>query len=285
MRLRLALQPALHRVADLLRRGGVRQADVQRQLRHAGQARRRRRVEHRAGGARVEQHDHACSPRNGSMVPSRQSMRARPAAARARAVPAACAGSSRSFPQRRLDLAHADPARRADRQAFGADDEADAAPARAAQFVGDALAVQRAVRAPRADGRKSWPPRTAFGAAPAAQRGANGRDDVAVDDVSSNSEQLRGVGVGAAIASRLVHGRRRSLGVEAAHLGFDPGLDLAHQLVGLAPGDRDRPADRDVDDARGAAGNSCAASSAPRSPRSARSACRWRWPAATRRVL
>jgi hypothetical protein len=51
-------------------------------------------------------------------------------------------------------------------------------------------------------------------------------------------------------ANSTVAARRRGvgLGVEAAHLGFDPALDFAHQVVGRAARRRDRRADRHVDD-------------------------------------
>src|SRR5262249_16545148 len=44
--------------------------------------------------------------------------------------------------------------------------------------------------------------------------------------------------------------RRVGLGVEAPHLGLDPALDLAHQVVSVAAAAVDRVADRDVDRAR-----------------------------------
>ena len=54
---RLALQPALHGIADLIRLSRLRQAQVQRQARHARQGLRFG-VQHRAGGARIQHQDH-----------------------------------------------------------------------------------------------------------------------------------------------------------------------------------------------------------------------------------
>ena len=71
----LALQPALHRVADLLGRGGVRQADAQQPARHAWQAVGTA-LSSTAPVARASSTRITVSPRKGSSVPSRQSMRA-----------------------------------------------------------------------------------------------------------------------------------------------------------------------------------------------------------------
>ena len=112
---RLALQPALHGVADLLGRGVVRQAHVQQAARHARQrlaslsTAPRRCV--RGSSTMI-----TVSPRKGSPAPSRQSTRAVCSRARARAARAACAGSSRAFSRSALSISrHAHPARRAHR--------------------------------------------------------------------------------------------------------------------------------------------------------------------------
>ena len=53
----LALQPALNHIANLRRLRVLRQADVQREVRHAGQGVGEG-VQHRSGGARIDHHDH-----------------------------------------------------------------------------------------------------------------------------------------------------------------------------------------------------------------------------------
>jgi hypothetical protein len=126
---------------------------VQREPGHAGQGVGVG-VQHGALGARVQHQDHRLAQEGH--------------AARRRAIRCARLHAPRAFglllqlaqdpalllAQRGFDLAHAHPARRADAQAFGADDEADAAPAGAAQFVGHLVLAKAdlALRARVAEG-------------------------------------------------------------------------------------------------------------------------------------
>jgi hypothetical protein len=126
----------LHRIANLLGRCAGRQAKVQGA---------RFGVQHGAAGQRIQPQVERLAEKGhlGAVAPV-DARRVEPA--RAFALFVQLAQDPRRFlAQRGFDFCHAYPARRTDRQAFGGDDEADAAPARPAQRVGDAVAVERDV--------------------------------------------------------------------------------------------------------------------------------------------
>jgi hypothetical protein len=207
----------------------------------------------RAGDARVQHHDHRLAE-EGHAAPSRQST-PWPAAARALLLLVQLAQDPVGLlAQRRFDVAYADPARRIDRQAVGADDEADAAPAHARKrrppgarqtdlAVGLRVAETPAThRTDRAAAQRAGM-RVQGSAHRRARHGAGARGRSGGHGASGRrtARAARIRRAGGAAGPRYMAVLRPpvpagvGLGVEAAHLGLDPGLDLAHQLVGPRP--------------------------------------------------
>ena len=137
---RLAHQPGLHGVAQLRLAGVVRQADVQRAPRHAGQ--RLGLHEHAAGRAvalaRVQHQQHGLAQvaEFGAVFPDDAGgLDALLALARLAELGD---DPARFFMQGGFHLGHGCPARRAHRQAFGTDHEANGAAPAALEFIGHA---------------------------------------------------------------------------------------------------------------------------------------------------
>ncbi len=143
----LALQPALDDVAKPFGRHAVRQADVE-------AARRRGRI---GGGGRPLLEAHLAGGEPRERAERDADRRAEELQRRAVAPDDPLGGvlqrtlpllvelgedPAAFFPHRGVDVAQGHPLRRAHRQALEADDEADAAPARALQQEGDAPAVE-----------------------------------------------------------------------------------------------------------------------------------------------
>ena len=135
---RLALQPALHAVADLFGLGRLRQAHVQHEARHAGQ-RLRVGVEHGAGDAWVEHDDHRLAQERQAGAVAPFDARGFDAARAATLLLQLAHDPAGLGLHRGVDVLQRDPARRVHLQTFGADDEADAAAARAPQRIADAV--------------------------------------------------------------------------------------------------------------------------------------------------
>jgi len=142
---RLALQPALHAVADLRGGGGVRQADVQREARHAGQRGAvgvQQRTTFRGARARVEHHDHGLAEEGYRRAVAPVDLR-RLQALRALLLLGELAQDPYALlPECGFNVAHADPLRRVDAEALDADDEADAAALGALEFIGHEMVAQ-----------------------------------------------------------------------------------------------------------------------------------------------
>src|SRR5947208_5899631 len=137
----LALQPALHRIADLFGACRLRQPDVQREPRHAGQ-RVLGGMQHGAGGTRVHHDDHRLAEKRDARAVAPVDAGLLQALLSLLLLAQLAQDPASLFAQRVLDLAEADPLGRADGKALLADDEADAAPAHTLERITDDMLVE-----------------------------------------------------------------------------------------------------------------------------------------------
>ena len=230
-------------------------------------------VKHRAGAARVEDHDHRLAEERQRRAVAPVDLRARQPARTFVLLLQLGQDPARLLLHRVLDLADTDPTRRADDQPVAADDEADGLALCPPQLVGHQVTVEAGLAVGARMAKRGAASATrAIGAAPAA--GADGvvpqTGSVCERGRLRRRRRRRRTG-------RAATGRRWArvawavisacagigLGIEPPHFGLDPGFDLAHQFLRLTAQPTGSACRSKCRSRRAAAADSCAASSAP----------------------